>query len=126
MPIAPKRPCPAVGCRVLVDKGYCDQHRREKQRSYNNTPSRQADQRFYKGRQWLAVRAAHLEKEPLCRMCQESDRLTAATHVDHVIPRSVGGADYDDSNLQSLCMSCHSAKTRLEERAGAGQISTVF
>jgi 5-methylcytosine-specific restriction protein A len=126
MPIAPKRPCPAPGCRALVDKGYCDQHRRDRQRAYNSTASRQADQKFYKGRRWLAVRAAHLQDEPLCRACRKVGRMTAATHVDHIIPRTAGGADYDESNLQSLCMPCHSAKTRREERQGAGQIPTTF
>jgi 5-methylcytosine-specific restriction protein A len=126
MPIAPKRPCPAPGCRALVNRGYCDQHQRSRQRAYNKTLDRQADQRFYKGRQWMAVRRAHLESEPLCRMCRQSGRLTTATHVDHIIPRDRGGADYDDANLQSLCMPCHSAKTRREERQGAGQIPTTF
>jgi 5-methylcytosine-specific restriction protein A len=126
MPIAPKRPCPAPGCRVLVVKGYCDRHRRERQKAYNSTPDRQADQKFYKGKRWLAVRAAHLEYEPLCRMCRKDGKLAAATHVDHIIPRDRGGAEYDDANLQSLCMPCHSAKTRRDEKAGAGQISTTL
>lgn len=120
MPYAPKRPCPHPGCRALVEKGYCDQHRRERQRAYNSTASRQADQKFYKGRRWMAVRAAHLQDEPLCRKCRESGRLTAATLVDHIIPRKAGGAEYDKSNLQSLCMPCHSAKTRHEEKGGVG------
>jgi 5-methylcytosine-specific restriction protein A len=111
---------------VLVDRGYCDQHRRGRQRAYNSTANRQADQKFYKGRRWLAVRAAHLQDEPLCRECRKVGRVMAATHVDHIIPRTAGGADYDESNLQSLCMPCHSAKTRREERQGAGQIPTTF
>jgi 5-methylcytosine-specific restriction protein A len=36
-----------------------------------------------------------------------------ATDVDHVLRKAAGGAD-DDSNLQSLCHSHHSAKTARE------------
>lgn len=118
MATAAKSPCRHVGCRVLVDKpGYCDQHRREHLRVYNSSGSRQSDQKFYKGRRWLAVRKLHLQNEPLCRHCKKAGRLTAATHVDHIIPRTAGGDEYDDSNLQSLCMPCHSAKTRRDEQS---------
>ncbi|MGR9087313.1 MAG: HNH endonuclease [Gammaproteobacteria bacterium] len=117
MPTAAQSPCRQPGCRVLVSRpGYCDQHRCDHNRAYNKSASRQADQKFYKGRRWLAVRKLHLQQEPLCRHCRKNGRFIEATHVDHIVPRSAGGAEYDDSNLQSLCMPCHSAKTRHEEK----------
>lgn len=119
MPVSAKSPCRQSGCRALVDRpGYCEQHKREKHRGYNSSPKRQADQKFYKGRLWLAVRKQHLQNEPLCRTCRKVGKLTEATHVDHIIPRSIGGSEYDETNLQSLCMSCHSSKTRIEETIG--------
>jgi 5-methylcytosine-specific restriction protein A len=34
--------------------------------------------------------------------------------VDHVQPIKEGGARFDAANLQSLCVSCHNAKTARE------------
>ncbi|MDM7498745.1 HNH endonuclease, partial [Escherichia coli] len=36
-----------------------------------------------------------------------------ARTVDHIIPKAHGGTD-DDSNLESLCLECHRAKTARE------------
>jgi 5-methylcytosine-specific restriction protein A len=38
-----------------------------------------------------------------------------ASCVDHIIPKAKGGTDAD-SNLQSLCWSCHATKTGKEGR----------
>jgi 5-methylcytosine-specific restriction protein A len=46
--------------------------------------------------------------------CHAEGRVTAAQHVDHVVPREQGGSD-DWANLQALCASCHSRKTALED-----------
>jgi 5-methylcytosine-specific restriction endonuclease McrA len=40
-----------------------------------------------------------------------------ATHVDHVVPLSMGGAKYDDANCQAACMHCNLSK-------GAGRGAT--
>ena len=37
-----------------------------------------------------------------------------ATEADHIVPVSRGGAEYDVSNGQALCASCHSKKTASE------------
>ena len=65
------------------------------------------------GRRWRKVARAHLEREPLCRICAERGTIRQARDVDHITPRSAGGSDADD-NLQSLCHRCHSAKTAQE------------
>jgi 5-methylcytosine-specific restriction protein A len=36
-------------------------------------------------------------------------------HVDHIIPLEDFGTD-NDANLQTLCVSCHGAKTRREQQ----------
>ncbi len=65
------------------------------------------------GRRWQRLRRAVLAAEPLCRACKERGRLTVANEVDHIVPIVEGGTD-ERSNLQALCKSCHSAKTRRE------------
>lgn len=64
---------------------------------------------------WPKVRAAVLADEPLCRACRAAGRVTAATEVDHVVPRSQGGAT-ERTNLAAICGPCHRAKTQREAR----------
>ena len=76
-----------------------------------------------RGRRGMERRARWLREHPLCEHCEGRNVVTAATEVDHVTPLWRGGAD-DESNLSSLCTSCHAAKTGKEaaERAN-GQVT---
>lgn len=66
------------------------------------------------GSRWVKLRRqALLRDDFLCQHCLLIGNHTAATDVDHIIPKADGGAD-SMTNLQSLCRSCHSEKTRLE------------
>lgn len=73
--------------------------------------------RFYDSALWQRVRAAKLQRDPLCQCCAYDGRSTAASHVDHWIPLAQGGHPTADDNLVSLCVPCHSTKT-LAERNG--------
>lgn len=117
MPVKAKTPCRQGGCRSLLDKpGFCDKHRRETFKAQRQAMSidKAEHDRFYHRAAWKKVRALQLQLEPLCRQCRKEGRLVAATVVDHIIERSKGGADYDQNNTQSVCQSCHNAKTRRE------------
>jgi 5-methylcytosine-specific restriction enzyme A len=110
MPTAALKPCQQSGCNALIKSGaYCAKHKKQSERKYNAT---RQDSRFYMGRDWQRVRREHIEAEPVCRSCKKA----MATQVDHIIPRSKGGSDYDHANLQSLCHRCHSRKTINEQR----------
>jgi 5-methylcytosine-specific restriction endonuclease McrA len=63
---------------------------------------------------WDRLRAVVLAEEPCCRPCLKADRVTLSTQVDHVKPIAEGGAPFERSNLQGICISCHSTKTALE------------
>lgn len=64
---------------------------------------------------WRRIRAAHLRRHPLCALCGRP-----AAVVDHVQPhrlsflesRAAWQLARDPANLQSLCTTCHNAKTR--------------
>lgn len=69
------------------------------------------------GRPWRRARAAALKRDNyLCVVCARRGHVTKAVTVDHIIPRSKGGAVLDQDNLQSLCQDCHDVKTNAEDR----------
>ena len=124
MPKRALRPCNT--CKRLSEGAYCPEHTIEQEnkriehtkhtrRQYEKHGRNHELSKFYSSKQWRNARAWQLSNEPLCRHCQEKGILTTATQVDHIKPRSKGGADFDADNLQSLCHSCHSRKTRLEQ-----------
>lgn len=65
-----------------------------------------------KTRRWQALRQEILERDGWkCRCCGERRRL----EVDHIEPvRDAPGKSFDPANLQVLCASCHTRKTRIE------------
>ena len=107
MPRKPKRPCRMTGCPNLTDRksGYCDKHEKPMQRHYERfTRGYRQHERY--GSVWRRIRDRHLAREPLCEMCRKRGRLVAATLVHHIKPLGDGGM-HDESNLMSLCISCH-------------------
>ena len=60
---------------------------------------------------WLKKRQEILERDGgKCVVCGSSDWV----QVDHKIPVSLGGAEFENENLEVLCRACHIAKTRKE------------
>lgn len=66
-----------------------------------------------RGRKAVELRKRRLRNEPLCRICKEEGRITAATVPDHIIPLAKGGEDTDE-NIRCLCAACHDRVTRQE------------
>lgn len=122
MPHAPRRNCRQQGCRNLAEKGscYCREHKLEQNRNYNRYERDPETQAFYTSKEWRSVRRYQLEHFPLCAECLKEGRYTPATLVDHIKPIREGGARLDMANLQSLCWSCHSAKS-IEEGSRYGR-----
>lgn len=74
---------------------------------------------LYKTARWKALRLATLSREPLCRMCKESGRITVATVVDHNTPHK-GDVTlfHDPDNLVPLCKPHHDSAKQSQERRG--------
>ena len=65
---------------------------------------------------WRKLRRQKLTEDPLCAHCQAIGKVTPATQVDHVRPINQGGDPWAWDNLQALCASCHSRKTKLSDK----------
>jgi 5-methylcytosine-specific restriction protein A len=65
------------------------------------------------GQLWRKIRNRFLKEHPLCEICKREGKLTPAKQVHHVVPLANGGTN-EESNLMSLCASCHSTITAKE------------
>ena len=55
------------------------------------------------GTHWRKVRRAILARDHYtCQLCGGR-----ANSVDHIVPRSLGGARYDPRNLRACCLDCN-------------------
>jgi 5-methylcytosine-specific restriction protein A len=67
---------------------------------------------------WQKARARYLAEHPLCVMCEEDGKVTAAAVVDHVVPhRGDVRLFWDESNWQALCKKCHDGEKARQEAA---------
>lgn len=122
----PKRPCARPGCPTLVDRGYCAEHERQRQRTYDRSRGKTAERGY--GAQHRKWRAMVLARDPVCvdpyGVHAERGEVVASTVADHIVPIRRGGARFDLANGQGLCASCHGVKTAREDGGfgrGAGQ-----
>jgi 5-methylcytosine-specific restriction protein A len=123
MPTIPKfTKCLTLGCREERSKfnAYCMSHGGRDtydHKRYNSSEKRKAGLDKYTSSQWRKLRQIQLSKHPLCAACLSEGRITSALHIDHLFPWSQLGEDAFYINVfQSLCHSCHSIKTTLEQR----------
>lgn len=69
------------------------------------------------GRPWRRIRERILLRDQYT--CCGCGVVTQDLEVDHIINVAEGGSD-EESNLQSLCVPCHQAKTAAEAARGRG------
>ena len=113
MPPRTPKACRVRGCRNTTTdpSGYCESHKGEGWRQYKSGQSRH--QRGY-GTKWEVIRTRILKRDGgLCQNHLRKGIVKQASCVDHIKAKAHGGTD-DDSNLESLCWSCHAAKTARE------------
>jgi len=117
MPVAALRPCPGSP-RCPHFAGQCPTHTAKTDRHVRGT----AQERGYDYR-WSQFSKAQLKQFPICGQlhatgelsarysrCVQQGITTPAKCVDHIVPMSKGGSQYDTTNLESLCIACNSAK----------------
>lgn len=122
MPTRPLRPCSSPRCPALTSAGRCDAHARATRQQQDERRGTAAE-RGYDGK-WRKAREAFLAANPLCRLCAAEGRTTGATVVDHIVPHKGDmAAFWKRNNWQSLCASCHSAKTAREDGGFGRQVT---
>lgn len=104
------------GCPNLAGDGYCDDHRDQSPKARADRGRGSAASRGY-GHRWRKLRKMKLHANPVCEdpfgIHAQRGEVEPAVDVDHIRPRSAGGAD-SLANLQALCHACHSRKTAKE------------
>lgn len=110
----PQRLCNQPGCpEHATYRGRCPVHSKDENRRQHSSPGR-----IYGSKRWLLLRGRVLLRDNhTCRNCGAFN----ARQVDHIKPIEDGGDRWAEDNLQTLCDSCHSAKTNAEVRARGQQ-----
>lgn len=122
----PKKQCNHAGCKTLVDFNieHCKKHKlihAEKAKNKHSDSYQYRKEKygkyheFYKTTRWRKMSRLHKIKNPLCEMCLKEDLIVEVDVADHIIEiRDDWSKRYDDSNLMSLCHSCHNSKSKRE------------
>jgi 5-methylcytosine-specific restriction protein A len=63
---------------------------------------------------WQRIRIQVINRDVFCVACRAKGLYSDIDDVDHIEPMSDGGSNYSMRNLQGLCKSCHSSKTKKE------------
>lgn len=58
------------------------------------------------GKGWRKIRERILLRDGCCQQCGETE---GQMHIDHIVPKRLGGTDHDE-NLQQLCQKCNLRK----------------
>lgn len=119
-----RRLCSFPGCDEFAEEGQtrCAVHMADKQQAdaqrwqrTQRTPEIAAARKLYDTRWWRREGKAFLERNPLCKHCEELGLVTAAREVDHIIPHRGNKKLFRDrNNWQALCSPCHGRKTASE------------
>jgi 5-methylcytosine-specific restriction protein A len=87
-------------------RGRCAEHK------HDERPS--AARRGY-DRTWMRIQAQFITEHPFCQGSLHVGQNIPGVLIDHIQPL-VDGGTHDMSNLQTLCQSCHSKKTHLQNK----------
>jgi len=66
---------------------------------------------------WPEMRKKVIERDlHLCQYCKKTIGKYETFVADHIIPIAIGGPQWDNNNLQTLCVDCNKVKTRMDHK----------
>lgn len=111
MPQKTKKLCAQHGCNRFADTGnYCSEHARVVAARQDNRRGTAAERGY--DWQWHKFRDMYLARpeNQFCRLHLSPRCSVLAQCVDHIVPLELGGAKYDEKNLQPACLACNTLK----------------
>jgi 5-methylcytosine-specific restriction protein A len=73
---------------------------------------------WYGTARWQSLRAAQLQREPLCRRCKDKGLIVPATVAHHVERHQGDPFKFWEGELASSCQPCHDIDEQRIERGG--------
>mgnify|MGYP003630050897 CR=1 FL=1 len=70
--------------------------------------------KFYNSKEWKTLRNYYISEFPLCKWCEEEDKIVPGDVVDHIKEIKDGGDILNQNNLMTLCHRHHIQKTNWE------------
>lgn len=89
---------------------------KEQPKDTTQSMEQRARAKFYRSKQWKAVREAVFNRDlDSCSVCGSA---VGKMYVDHIVPLRLCREDQrlDNKNLWLLCAACHNKKTKIEEK----------
>ncbi len=117
MPSSSPRACSRSGCSALsCSEDNCLAKRQDTHKTKGVPAGVLGPSKIYHSVRWRKLRRAFMSKHPLCVRCLHYGLVVTATDLDHVIAVAANKSlQWNTSNMQPLCKSCHSHKTTKEQ-----------
>jgi 5-methylcytosine-specific restriction endonuclease McrA len=75
------------------------------------------NKKVYQSSRWHSFSLSFRKANRLCVECLKEGKTVLSQCADHIIPIQQGGPIWDESNMQALCLSHHSKKTKEEQQS---------
>lgn len=113
--------CVAPSCKEIVRDGTsrCEKHKfaaKQDKSKLRELRGGRRNSKVYDSSRWRRISDKKRTVTPFCEMCDDIGVTVMADVCDHIVEIEDGGAQYEWSNLMSMCHTCHNLKTAAEKR----------
>ena len=76
------------------------------------------NEEVYNTTRWRKLRAAIIQANPSCKVCESLEEVKEANVLDHIIPIKQGGAIWSKANFWPMCHQHQNRKSGMETNKG--------